>query len=134
MYAKGYGLHSVGIESSDFSFDDPHSSIAVDVRNSIDAQALTKQGGATSLIASSSAGMLGYDGDDFVNAVDSVSVLVDDQGFSSAAGISGAGAAASAQQSAVGISGYTFSATEALVMEVGNSVDSLSTASIVQWS
>ena len=134
VFAKGYGLHSVGIESSDFDFKDPQSSLSVDVRNAIDVRALTKQGGATSLIASSSAGMLGAGGDDVVQGVERVNVLVQDQGFSQAAGISGTGALASAQQSAIGISGYVFATDEVMVMQVGNAVESQSNASIVQWA
>jgi VCBS repeat-containing protein len=134
VFAKGYGLHTAGIEASDFEFKDPNSSLSVDVRNAIDARALTKQGGATSLIASSSAGMLGTLGQDVVQSVERVNVLVQDQGFSQAAGISGTGASASAQQSATGISGYALSTTEAMVLDVANSVDSQAAASIVQWA
>ena len=57
--ASAYSLDSVGIESSDFAFQDPNSSLSVDVDNGSNARALTKHGSATSHLWSSSAGMLG---------------------------------------------------------------------------
>ena len=131
--ASAYSLHSVGIEASDFAFQDPHSSLSIDVDNGSSARALTKHGSAISHLGSSSAGMLGDAATDFVRSVESVNALVNDHGFSQAAGISGTGAVATADQSALGVSGYAFSTTSAMTMEVATSVDSLSHAEIVQW-
>ena len=131
--ASAYSLHSVGIESSDFVFQDPHSSLSVDVDNGSTARALTKHGSATSHLLSSSAGMLGDAATDFVRSVASVNALVNDHGFSQAAGISGTGAVATADQSAMGVSGYAFSTTDAMAMDVSTNVDSRSHAAIVQW-
>ena len=131
--ASAYPLHSVGIESSDFVFQDPHSSLSVDVDNGSTARALTKHGSATSHLLSSSAGMLGDAATDFVRSVASVNALVNDHGFSQAAGISGTGAVATADQSAMGVSGYAFSTTDAMAMDVSTNVDSRSHAAIVQW-
>jgi hypothetical protein len=134
VLAKGFGLHTVGIESSDFDFKDPGSSLSVDVNNDVQALASTKHGAARSLIASSSAGMLGSVADDTVRSVESVNVLVHDQGFAQAAGISGTGASATAQQSGFGISGYSFATDEAMDLAVSNAVDSRADAAIVQWA
>ena len=132
-FASAYGLHSVGIESSDFDFQDPHSSLAIEVHNDSNARALTKHGSAISHLGSSSAGMLGDAATDFVRSVESVNALVNDHGFSQAAGISGTGAVATADQSALGVSGYAFTTTSALAMDVSSTVDSLAHAAIVQW-
>ena len=134
VFAIGFGLHSVGIEASDFDFQDPQSSITIEINNDTNSNALTKHGGATSHIASSSAGMLGSSDNDFVKSVASVNALVNDHGFSQASGISGTGAIATAQQSATGISGYTFTTSDVLAMEVSNNVDSHSQSAIVQWA
>jgi hypothetical protein len=132
-FASAYGLRSVGIESSDFDFQDPHSSLAIDVNNDTSARALTKHGSASSHLGSSSAGMLGDAVTDFVRSVASINALVNDHGFSQAAGISGTGAVATADQSAMGVSGYAFITTDAMAMDVSTSVDSRSHAAIVQW-
>ena len=134
VFAIGFGLHSVGIEASDFDFQDPQSSITIEINNDINSNALTKHGGTTSHIASSSAGMLGSSDNDFVKSVASVNALVNDHGFSQASGISGTGAIATAQQSATGISGYTFTTSDVLAMEVSNNVDSHSQSAIVEWA
>jgi len=132
-FASAYSLHSVGIESSDFDFQDPHSSLAIEIENNNSASASTKHGSAISHLGSSSAGMLGDTTSDFVRSVESVNALINDYGFSQAAGISGTGAIATADQSAIGISGYTFTTTSTLTMDVTNTVDSQSQAAIVQW-
>jgi len=134
VLATGFGLHSVGIESSDFQFSDPSSSISVEVQNDISARSSTKYGSAASHIGSSSAGMLGDSNQDFVRSVESVNALVNDHGFSQASGISGSGAVATADQSATGISGYTFATTSAMTLEANNNIDSQSHAAIVQWA
>jgi hypothetical protein len=132
-FASAYGLHSVGIESSDFAFQDPNSSLSIEVENNNSARASTKHGSAISHLSSSSAGMLGNAATDFVRSVDSVNALINDHGFSQAAGISGTGAIATANQSATGISGYSFITTSDMAMEITNAVDSQSHAAIVQW-
>ena len=132
-FASAFSLRSVGIESSDFDFQDPHSSLAIEVNNDNNARALTTHGGVISHLGSSSVGMLGDAATDFVRSVASVNALVNDHGFSQAAGISGTGAIATADQSAMGVSGYTFTTTNAMTMDITTSVDSQSHSAIVQW-
>ena len=132
-FASAFSLRSVGIESSDFDFQDPHSSLAIEVNNDNTARALTTHGGVISHLGSSSVGMLGDAATDFVRSVASVNALVNDHGFSQAAGISGTGAIATADQSAMGVSGYTFNTTNAMAIDVTTSVDSQSHSAIVQW-
>jgi hypothetical protein len=120
-----------GISATNFSFADTSSEIAVDLASDTKASASSVLGNAISNLTSSVLGLFGQGTQNQITGVQSVDAVVADQGFSEAASIGGS-AAATANQSIAGISGYNLTTTDDILIRAKSNLDSTSTASVTE--
>jgi hypothetical protein len=118
-----------GIGATNFTFADTSSEIAVDLASDTKASASSILGNAISNLTSSVLGLFGQGSQNQITGVQSVDAVVSDHGFSSAASVGGS-ATANATQSIEGISGYTLTTTDNILIHAKSNLDSTSTASV----
>jgi hypothetical protein len=118
-----------GIGATNFTFADTSSEIAVDLASDTKASASSILGNAISNLTSSVLGLFGQGSQNQITGVQSVDSVVSDHGFSSAASVGGS-ATANATQSIEGISGYTLTTTDNILIHAKSNLDSTSAASV----
>ena len=119
-----------GISATNFNFADTDSSIAVNLAGDTSASATSILGNAISNLTSSVMGFFGSGTQNQITGVQSVDAIVSDHGFSQAASVGGS-ATSTATQSAEALSGYTITTSDELVIQGKTTIDSSSSASVV---
>ena len=122
---------TTGISETDFRFADPESGISSDLSNSTSASATSVFGNAVANLKSSIKGIFGGSSLNTVENADSISSIVNEQGFAEASSIGGT-AESTADQSVEAISSYDIATTEQLTLSSQSSLSSTTISAVTE--
>ena len=122
---------TTGISETDFRFADPESGISSDLSNSTSASATSVFANAVANLTSSIKGIFGGSSLNTVENADSISSIVNEQGFAEASSIGGT-AESTADQSVEAISSYDIATTEQLTLSSQSSLSSTTISAVTE--
>ena len=123
--------HTTGISETDFSFADTESSISADLSDSTSASATSVFGNVVSSLTSSIKGIFGGSSPNTIENAESISAIVNEQGFAEASSVGGT-AVSTADQSAEAISSYDITTSEDLLLQGQSNLSSTTSSSVTE--
>ena len=123
--------HTTGISETDFSFADTESSISADLSDSTSASATSVFGNVVSSLTSSIQGIFGGSSPNTIENAESISAIVNEQGFAEASSVGGT-AVSTADQSAEAISSYDITTSEDLLLQGQSNLSSTTSSSVTE--
>ena len=123
--------HTTGISETDFTFADTESGISADLSDSTSASATSVFGNAVANLTSSIKGIFGGGSPNTIENADSISSIVNEQGFAEASSIGGT-AESTADQSVEAISSYYITTTEQLALTTQSNLASTTTSAVTE--
>ena len=122
---------TTGISETDFTFADTESGISADLSDSTSASATSVFGNAVANLTSSIKGIFGGGSPNTIENADSISSIVNEQGFAEASSIGGT-AESTADQSVEAISSYDIATTEQLALTTQSNLASITTSAVTE--